>query len=297
MMDEYYRMAQALPIQLAQELKGLDPKRAATVQEIRLRVDQPVQFTVGGKLLPATCFLVQSDHLRRISATCLQECFLHLCQRSVYAYEEELRQGYITIPGGSRVGVAGYRSNGIFSHVSSLNLRIARWITCAVPPHIVAYLETCQGGVLVAGAPGSGKTTFLRTLAQILSRGNRIVCVVDERGELMAGEAGGTPMAEKISCDVYTHCTKEEGILMALRCMNPHYIICDELGTVQEASAVEKGTASGVCFLASVHCGAPEDLRRKPQMVRLLHTGAFAKVIFLDGREQPGTVVKWMDLS
>lgn len=297
MMDEYYRMAQALPPQLAQELNRLDSKRAGTVQEIRLRVDQPLQFTMGGQLFPATDFLAQATALRRISSACLQECFLHLCQRSVYAYEEELRQGYFTIPGGSRVGVAGYRSDGVFSHISSLNLRIARWITCLVPPQIVAYLAACQGGVLVAGAPGSGKTTFLRTLAQILSREKRIVCVVDERGELMAGEADGMPMAEKISCDVYTHCTKAEGVLMALRCMNPHYIICDELGTAQEAAAVERGTASGVCFLASVHCGTPEDLYRKPQLIRLLHTGAFSKAVFLDGRERPGTVIKWMDLS
>lgn len=297
MMDEYYRMAQALPPQLASELTLLDPKRAVAVQEIRLRVDQPLQFTVSGKLLPATNFLAQATSLRRISSACLQECFLYLCQHSVYAYEEELRQGYFTIPGGSRVGVAGYRNDGVFSHISSLNLRIARWITCPVPPQIVTYLATCRSGVLVAGAPGSGKTTFLRTLAQILSQKKRIVCVVDERGELMAGEADGMPMAEKIPCDVYTHCTKAEGVLMALRCMNPDYIICDELGTAPEAAAVEWGNASGVCFLASVHCGAPEDLHKKPQLIRLLHTGAFSKAVFLDGRERPGTVVKWMDLS
>lgn len=295
-MDEYYRISQALPPWLANGLLDLDPRQAPRIQEIRLRAEQPVQFTVEGRLIPATHFLGRSAQLGHLSVTGLQECFLHLCQRSVYAYEEELRQGYFTIPGGNRVGVAGFRGDGVFSRVTSLNLRIARWVTCAIPEPVLAYLRAGQGGLLVAGAPGSGKTTFLRTLAQVLSQENSIVCVVDERGELMAGEANGLPLAQNIHCDVYTHCTKAEGISMALRCMNPHYILCDELGTAQEASAVEWGTASGVCFLASVHCGTPEELHKKPQLIRLLHTGAFSKAVFLDGREKPGTVVQWMDL-
>lgn len=79
---------------------------------------------------------------------------------------------------------------------------------------------------------------------------------------------------------------------MALRCMNPQAIICDELGTQADAAAVEEGLASGVVFLASVHCDRPEHLERKPQLARLLHTGAFETVVFLDGRLCPGKAVR-----
>jgi len=97
-------------------------------------------------------------------------------------------------------------------------------------------------------------------------------------------------------CDVYTRCPKEEGIRMALRCMNPQYIICDELGTRADAAALEEGVASGVVFLASVHCEDADGLRKKPQLARLLQTGAFAKAIFLAGRTRPGAVARCIDL-
>lgn len=296
-MDEFYRIASALPKPLATELTALDQQRAPTVQEIRLRAGQAVQLTIRGKQISAQQYLPGAKSVKKLSGDMLQSCFLHLCQHSVYAYEEELRQGYFTIPGGCRIGVAGFRNNGFFSSVTSLNLRIARWITCELPEPVRSYLVAGQGGLLVAGTPGSGKTTFLRTIAQELAKQDTIVCVVDERGELMAGEENGLPMAESIHCDVYTHCAKGEGITMALRCMNPQYLICDELGTEEDVAAAEQATASGVHLIASVHCENPDGLQQKPQLKRLLHTGAFAKVAFLDGRERPGRVVQWMSLS
>ena len=84
---------------------------------------------------------------------------------------------------------------------------------------------------------------------------------------------------------------------MALRCMNPQYIVCDEIGTAADAAAIEEGVASGATFLASVHCDTPENLSRKPQLARLLATGAFGAAVFLASRSRPGTVQTWMDLS
>lgn len=294
-MDEYYRVVRQLPECFSQRLVQLAPQDAGKIQEIRLRLDQPVQFTVGGKLMPAAAFL-GGQMLGEVDAQTLQACFLQLCDQSVYAHERELKNGYITLPGGHRVGVAGSWQDGYFSCVTSLNLRIARWVTCAVPESVKHYLEKETGGLLVAGVPGSGKTTFLRTLARWLSVQNKVVCVVDERGELMAGGNDGIPGAERIPCDVYTYCPKSEGVLMALRCMNPQYIVCDELGTTAEAAAVEQGLASGVCFLASVHCACASDLFHKPQTARLIQTGAFGGAAFLKGRAAPGVVSEWVDL-
>ena len=295
-MDEYYRLAQCLPQPYAAELATLPIRCAPYVQEIRLRAGQSMLFTVNGRVSPAAKYLPRADRLRRLTAKEVQACFQHLCRDSVFAYEEELRQGFFTIRGGCRVGVAGRWGPGGFSAVTSLTLRIARPITCGLPPEVPAFLQKNTGGLLVAGPPGSGKTTFLRTLIRYLCEKDVLVSVIDERGELLAGESDGFTAGADVPCDVYTRFPKAQAVCMALRCMNPQYIVCDELGTAADAAALEEGIASGATFLASVHCDAPKSLTSKPQLVRLLATGAFGAAVFLTGRSRPGTGAQWVEL-
>lgn len=106
-MDEYYSVIQFLPEPLRTELKAMPPERAARVQEIRLRAGQAVQFTVGGAWQPAQQLLPAAQTALAIGPRMLRSCFAALCRDSAYAYEDELKQGYFTLPGGSRVGVAG----------------------------------------------------------------------------------------------------------------------------------------------------------------------------------------------
>ena len=112
----------------------------------------------------------------------------------------------------------------------------------------------------------------------------------------MACEAGSLPRAAQIRCDVYARCTKAEGIAMALRCMNPQVIVCDELGTPGDAEAVAQGVASGAAPPAPAPRAAPAGLRKKPAVAALLDTGAFAKAAFLSGRSHPGAVAQWVTL-
>lgn len=299
-MDEYYAAVRRLPDPLAGELAALDPQIAPFIQEIRLRVGQPVQFTVKGRLVTAAKFLPRADACRQLSAEALQSCLAALCRHSVYAYEQELRLGYFTIPGGDRVGVSGVRGPGGFTTVTSLAMRVARWVTCPLPAAVQQALAALSGGILVVGAPGSGKTTFLRSMIAWLGRGDRIFCVVDERGELLAGDSTGLPQGAQWHGDVYTRWPKQEAIAMALRCMNPQAIVCDELGSNADIAAVEAGVACGAVFLASAHCDGTrglEALEQNPRLKRLLATGAFATAVFLDGRERPGTVVRVLALQ
>ena len=148
----------------------------------------------------------------------------------------------------------------------------------------------------IVGINGAGKTTLLRSIVQRLCESDFLVSVIDERGELMACETGSLPRAAQIRCDVYARCSKPEGIAMALRCMNPQILVCDELGTAEDAQAVAQGVASGVVFFATVHCDTPAGLHKKPPLAALLATGAFAKAAFLSGRAHPGTVAQWVTL-
>ena len=289
-MDEYYRILESLPPALRTPLAKLDAHYAPHIQEIRLRLGQPVQFTICGRLCPAAKFLPGTGLPAALETDTLRDCFLQLCRRSVYAYEDELKQGYFTLPGGSRVGVAGVCGPAGFADITSLHLRVARQVPCVLPPQLRRTLDALNGGILVVGTPGSGKTTFLRSIIRYLDTARRIFCVADERGELLT--AGHT-----VHCDVYTRCTKAQAIQMALRCMNPQVIVCDELGTQADLQAVEAGLACGVVFVASVHCDTLEALNRKPPTARLLAMGAFETLVLLDGRVNPGHAVKVRTLA
>lgn len=296
-MDEYYSAIQTLPEPLRDKLMRLPRAKAPAIQELRLRTSQPVQFTIQGRLVPAASIVPESAVLRNLTQDMLQKCFVHLCGHSTYAYEKELARGYFTADNGCRVGVAGIYSREGIALVRALNLRIARWVVCPLPTRVQQALQHLDGGILVAGVPGSGKTTFLRSVILELTRWNRIFCVVDERGEL--APAGINPDSDTLcpNCDIYTRVERTEGIGMALRCMNPQAIICDELGTTADVTALEAGLASGVVFIASVHCDSPEHLYQKPLLARLLKTGAFSLGVFLSGRDKPGLVTRMVNLT
>lgn len=280
-MDEYYSAIRLLPEPLYIELKAMPPEQAEHIQEIRLRSGQAVQFTVDGQWCTAQQLLPAAQTALAIGPRMLRTCFTALCRNSAYAYEDELKQGFFTIPGGSRVGVAGSCSAAGFAEITSLNIRVARGILCTLPPQLCSALDALHGGVLVVGPPGSGKTTFLRSIIHRMDRTRRIFCVADEREELILPQ-------HTLHCDVYTRCSKAQAIEMALRCMNPQAIVCDELGTQADMQAVEAGLACGVVFVASVHGDTLEAVKHKPALARLLSLGAFETLVLLEGRTHPG---------
>ncbi len=192
------------------------------------------------------------------------------------------------------MGVAGllHCENGqaaAFQTVTSLNLRIAREIRPALPAVLRLALQQ-GGGVLVIGPPSSGKTTFLRGIAEYLSSLGRKVTVVDERGELAPCTAQGFVYPVPLHCEVITALPKAQAICMALRALGPQVILCDELGGKEDAAALEEGLHAGVEFAASVHGSNAEVLLRRPQFAALARQGAFRTAVVLAGPQQPGLV-------
>ena len=287
-MDEYYRAVRALPAWLAAPLAQLPTQTVVHIQELRLRTDCAVTFTVQGRQCSASALPGCPPALvaMRLDALQIEEIFYTLCNGSVHTYEKELAEGYLTTAVGNRVGVAGQfvqrEGHGItLQKVTSLNLRIACSCNIHLPLELDKLLEQHFTGLLVVGEPGSGKTTLLRTIARTLAERQRLVAVIDERGELFPPEQSLPPL-ERIGGG--------DKAQMALRTLAPQVILLDELGSLEETMALEQGFFSGVDFIASLHAPDAAQARCRPQVQALLQRGMLRQLVVLAGRETPGCI-------
>lgn len=246
------------------------------VEELRLRVGQKpsVLYLSAERPLPVRSVLTQAE---------LQQVLLNASAQSQYAVQEQLRSGYLSLPGGYRLGVCGSAvvQNGCMTglrEISSLALRVPHDIRHP-PEQLLPYLqESC----LLAGAPGSGKTTLLRSCIRSLSETGQRVAVVDERLEL-AGVVHGVPQFDLGPCtDVLSGCPKGEGVLMLLRSMNPQWLAVDEITQPEDLAAIRQAGGCGVKLLATIHAGSAEELKNKPLCRELFSLGIFRQVLYLD---------------
>ena len=246
------------------------------VEELRPRVGQKpsVLYLSAERPLPVRSVLTQAE---------LQQVLLNASAQSQYAVQEQLRSGYLSLPGGYRLGVCGSAvvQNGCMTglrEISSLALRVPHDIRHP-PEQLLPYLqESC----LLAGVPGSGKTTLLRSCIRSLSETGQRVAVVDERLEL-AGAVHGVPQFDLGPCtDVLSGCPKGEGMLMLLRSMNPQWLAVDEITQPEDLAAIRQAGGCGVKLLATIHAGSAEELKNKPLCRELFTLGIFRQVLYLD---------------
>lgn len=273
MRNEFQEVIQRLPKGLREQLGETGPEESLRVQEIRLCVGGPVALNVMGTLTSVGEPLTESQ---------LMDCFFSLCGHSVHTYEEQLAEGFFTIEGGHRVGVAGelrYKEGCPvgFKRISALNIRIAGDFSIALPKRITDFLEKDWGNLLIVGPPGSGKTTILRGIIEYLLQKRSRFTVVDTRQELVSSPVGAP----------YYVCSREDGILYSLRGMNPQFILCDEIATRADISAIEQAMGAGVRMIASLHGTYGEELEGR---LRSMGMGAklFREYIFLKGSHTPG---------
>lgn len=272
-------------------------------QEIGLRAGRPITLVCGGEILfpDGRGGMSRSPQVEspEVSAGELAEILHRLCGYSVYSYQEELREGFLTLRGGHRVGVAGTAvvQRGMVSgvrEVSSLNIRLAREKRGCASKLLSLVGGDIRSGLLLAGPPAGGKTTILRDVARQLASGEsgRLykVAVVDERCEI-AGSWRGVPQNDVgVCCDVLSGCPKAIGILQAARSLSPEFILCDEVGTREEIDALAQGLHTGAAMIATIHAGSLQDFTARPQAFALLQTRAFETVVILGSRDHPGQI-------
>lgn len=276
------------------------------LQEIRLRVHRPIAVIINGE----EKFLDENGHFldRPEWAYCAdQEEMLalmnHICHYSLYAFEDELRQGFITVAGGHRVGVAGQvvmeGREGVrtIKHISYVNIRIAHQIKGAadkVLPYL--YKDGKLKNTLIISPPGCGKTTLLRDIVRQVSDGNSYgkgmcVGVVDERSEI-AGSYMGQPQNDiGMRTDVLDACPKALGMMLLLRSMSPQVIAIDELGGNEDMHALHMAASCGSKILVTIHGEGMEDVLRKFGEENALFAQLFECFLLL-GREQGRPVIK-----
>lgn len=266
--------------------------------EIRLRVGRPLFLTYDG----GECFLRKpGEEQYLVTREDLKETLEYVSGYSLYAYEDEVRQGFLSVQGGHRVGVTGKvildggRVKGM-KYISCINVRLAHQIPgCAdaVMPYI--RKEKWTAHTLIISPPRCGKTTLLRDVIRQLSNGfgkipGVTVGVVDERSEL-AGCYQGIPQNDLgMRTDVLDCCPKAQGMQMLIRAMSPAVVAVDELGKEEDFRAVEAVIHSGCRLIATAHGENVEAVLATPFFAGLKKMRVFDRYIVLGKEKRAGII-------
>jgi len=289
----------------------IDFKRISTIEEIRLRANKPLMiqnccgdwFVKADGALTGTnadAFVVsQSEIIRTLEL---------MSENSIYAYQDEIKNGFITLKGGHRVGISGkvvMDGNSIknIKEISGLNIRISKEVLgCSfkIIRQIINKNDICN--TLIISPPQCGKTTMLRDIARAVSDGVDELCfkgvkvgIVDERSEIAACYKGVPQNRVGVRTDVLDGCPKSIGMIMMIRSMSPNVIITDEIGGQGDRDAVMKVLNAGVKIITSAHGYNISELKSRQEVIGLIEGKIFEKYVVLSGAEGPGTIEEIID--
>lgn len=262
------------------------------IQEIRVKINNPIIIYTNKEEVVSNININREEFnfiIKRIS------------NYSIYAYEEELRQGFITLKGGHRVGIAGecvMENNKVktIKNISSINIRISREII-GCSREIIKFIvdKNKVKNTLIISPPKCGKTTILRDLSRVISNGSfdtkgKKVVVIDERSEIGGSYLGIPQMNLGIRTDILDNCLKKEGMIMAIRSLSPEVLICDEIGTEDDVKALNTAFNSGVNIIITVHGNNLYDIKSRNIFKNLFQNGIIERVIVLSNKRGVGTI-------
>lgn len=282
------------------------------IEEIRMRAGKPIMLhNYNGDWFVSSdgCFTERVLNSCIVTQEHLVKTLSLMSENSIYAYQDEIKNGYITLKGGHRVGISGRTvmdgSNvKNIKDISGLNIRISKEIY-GCSHKIIKYISDSKGGIyntLIISPPQCGKTTILRDIARCLSDGyeeagikGMKVGIVDERSEL-AGCCKGIPQYRVgVRTDVLDGCPKSVGMIMMLRAMSPHVIVTDEIGGTGDKEAVLQVINAGIKIITSAHGYNISELKTRREVLSLLDENVFERFIVLSGSKGPGTVEEVID--
>ena len=291
-MKDKEEILKVLPLRIIKEIKDILLKE--TVQEVRIKVNKPIIINLSDKEIILKYITTIND---------VKEILVKISNYSLYAYEEELKQGYITIKGGHRIGIAGEcviidGKVRTIRNISSLNIRVCREIIgCSNELMKFIVNKDRVYNTLIVSPPKCGKTTILRDIARNISNGMPInelrgkkVSVIDERSEIASSFNGVPQLDIGIRSDILDNCLKKDGMIMAIRSLSPDIIICDEIGTEGEVEALNMAFNSGVNIVATIHGYSINDIYIRNVFKPLLENSILERIVILSNRKGPGTI-------
>lgn len=282
------------PLSMANLLKERISKEQ--VYEIRVKIGKPILvYSKDGENI--INYIPTKEDMKGI----MQK----ISSYSLYAYEEDIKQGFITIKGGHRIGIAGecIMDKGevkTIRNISSVNIRICtEVIGCSNKAMKYIFSDNKVHNTIIISPPKCGKTTLLRDIARNISNGvnsvglsGKKVVVIDERSEIGACHFGIPQMNLGIRTDILDNCLKREGLIMSIRSLSPEVLICDEIGTKGDVEALVMAFNSGVNIITTIHGFTIEDLYKRKVFYDLLDNGIIERVITLSTRNGVGTIEK-----
>nr|WP_207669148.1 stage III sporulation protein AA [Natranaerovirga pectinivora] len=304
-MDKKSSVIRIFSLNIRSVLGKLSEMKFEHLQEIRLRMNSPLIVVYKNK----EYFINESGELTYdpknsyiITNKEIKETIEYISNYSLYAFEEDIKQGFITIQGGHRVGLAGkviMEAGKIknIKYISFINVRISHEIKGCADEVVKAIVkDNSLYHTMIISPPRCGKTTLLRDIVRQISNGNlkrrgMTVGVVDERSEI-GGCYNGIPQNDLgIRTDLLDCCPKADGMLMLIRSMSPEVVAVDEIGSEIDINAIEYVMNSGCKLICTVHGQSMEDMEQKPILNKLVRNKAFERYIVLSNRTGIGQVV------